>query len=79
MLAEGRTVTAPTENTFNNLLTLISQQSRVITHLSLSREAAIAVAAYSARHPLSPRLSVTEVALASPGTKCHHGRDPGTP
>ncbi|MEV7122158.1 hypothetical protein [Kitasatospora griseola] len=49
-LTEQRNVAAPVEAGFDNLLSLITRQTHVVTHLSLSREVAMAAADSTSEH-----------------------------
>lgn len=63
-LSEVRDVAAPAETTFDGLIALISRQSRVITHLTLSRE--VAVAAADATSPHANRRAIGTAAAMAP-------------
>ncbi|MGW5989464.1 hypothetical protein ACWFRT_13800 [Streptomyces anulatus] len=63
-LTNARQVTVPTETNFDDLLTLISRTTRLITHLSLSREVAIAEA--DATSPSANRRAIGKAAAMVP-------------
>ncbi|MFI8178009.1 hypothetical protein ACIF6H_32470 [Streptomyces microflavus] len=63
-LTGARAVAPPNETAFDRLIALISRQSRVLTHLALSRE--VAVAAADATGPHANRRAIGAAAAMAP-------------